>query len=228
MSKKIKDIVVQVPHQQIVDHLSTLSKTTQALSRDIGTRTTRSNASLAYANLANRTATELNRLAGFYPESIEGVAWCARSLFEINLIVRHINHSKENMNRWLGQLAGDEKQILQGFLALSDQSDRPEKRVLQDRLVAIDKITAKHGLSASGPFNIKTIAAQENLSDEYVGLYKLFSKYVHPSSWLLNSPKDSVQSKEYMTILLIYSQIHAGDSHTRINEWLIDHVHPQG
>ena len=227
MDTKIKDIVVQVPPERVSEHLETASNALRALARDIGARATRSNASLAYTNLVSRTATDLARLSGFYPSCIEGVAWCARNIFEINLVVRHISHKNENMNRWLGQLAGDEKQIIQGFLTLSEASELPEKKLLQDRLGTIDAITARHNIQASGPFNIKSIANQEQLGDEYVGLYKLFSKYVHPSSWLVNSSADAVQSKEYMNIFIIYSQLHAGDSASRISDWLAANAGPQ-
>ena len=98
MEKKIKDIAMQVHRQQVGEHLATLSSTIRTLSGDIGVRTARSNASLAYINLANRTATELDRLAGFYPDNIEGVAWCSRKIFEINLVVRHKSRANENMS----------------------------------------------------------------------------------------------------------------------------------
>ena len=227
MDRKIKEIVAHMPDHQVSEHLEKLSNTVRALAREIGVRAVRSNASIAYTNLANRTATELGRLANFYPGCIEGTAWCARNIFEINLVLRHLNHGGENLARWMGQLAGDEKQIIQGFLTLSEASDLPAKKVLHDRLDVIDAITTKHNILASGPFNIKAIADQEQMSDEYAGLYKLFSKYVHPSSWLVNASDDSVQSKEYMNIFVIYAQLHAGDSCSRLSEWLAANANPQ-
>ena len=227
MDTKIKDIVAHMPDHQVSEHLKKLSSTVGALARDIGIRTERSNASVAYANLANRTATELSRLASFYLSDIEGAAWCARNIFEINLVLRYISRGTENLHRWMGQFAGDEKQIIEGFLTLSSDSNLPEKKVLQDRLVAIDAITARHNIQASGPFNIKTIADQEQLGEEYVGLYKLFSKYVHPSSWLVNASAESVQSKEYLNIFVIYAQLHASDSYSRLGDWLAANTSPQ-
>lgn len=220
MDTKLKDIVEHVPDLQVTRRLRELSANLRQLSCDIGKRAQRSNASLAYANLMNRTASEMDRLVGYYPDFAEGIAWCARNIFELNLVVRHICRSSENMNRWLGQFAGDEKQIIQGFLTLSADSKLPERQHLQDRLDTIDSISAKHRIQPSRPFNIKSLAEQEHLEDEYIGLYKLFSKYVHPSSWLVNSSTDSVQSKEYINIFLIYSQLHSGDSYSRVNDWL--------
>lgn len=227
MNSKIKDIVAHMPDHQVSEHFHKLSGTVAALAREIGVRTERSNASIAYANIANRTATELSRLARLYPSEIEGAAWCARNIFERNLVLRYISRRSENFNRWMGQFAGDEKQIIEGFLTLSADSNLPERKVLQDRLDAIKTITTKHNIQTSGPFNIKAIADEEGLSDEYVGLYKLFSKYVHPSSWLVNASSESVQSKEYVNIFLIYAQLHAGDSCTRIDEWLAANPRPQ-
>lgn len=221
MDKKIKDIVQHVSDQQVPEHLRKLAATHRHLSRDIGQKVLRSNTSLAYVNLVNRTACEIDRLAGYYPTFTEGAAWSVRNTFEINLIIRHISRNAENMNRWLGQLLGDEKQILQGFLALSAASDLPEKQHFQERLAELDGISARHNIQPNGPFNIRTIAEQEQLGDEYTGLYKLFSKFVHPSSWLINASADSVKSKEYMNIFVIYSQLSSGDSYTRVNDWLV-------
>ena len=227
MDKKIKGIVQHVSDQQVKQHLGELGATCRQLSREITRKALRSNTSVAYENLVNRTASEIDRLVGYYPTFAEGVAWSARNIFEINLIIRHIGRSAENMNRWLGQLLGDEKQILQGFLTLSTASDSPEKQQLQGRLVDLDALSARHNIQPSGPFNIKAIAEQEQLVDEYTGLYKLFSKYVHPSSWLINSSAESVNSKEYMNIFVIYSQISSGDSYTRVNDWLLANADAQ-
>ncbi len=227
MDQTIKDIVALIPDHEVSEHLNKLSSTVGALAREIGVKTARSNASVAYINLANRTATELRRLASFYPSDIEGAAWCARNIFEINLILRYISRESENLHRWMGQRAGDEKQIIEGFLTLSAESNLPERKVLQDRLETIDAITAKHNIQVSGPFNIKLIADQERLSDEYAGLYKLFSKYVHPSSWLVNASVESVQSRDYMNIFVIYAQLHAGDSCSRLSDWLAASASPQ-
>lgn len=221
---KLEDIVEQLPDQQVTQHLGLLSTSFRKTSQDIEEIAVRSNNSLAYSNLANRIASEIERLAAYYPNFSEGVAWCARNIFEINLIIRHIGHSAENMNQWLGQMAGDEKQILRGFLTLSATSDLPERQHLLDRLDEINSICAKHKIQPSGPFNIKKIAEKEQLGDEYAGLYKLFSKYVHPSSWLINSSTESLHSKEYINIFIIYSQIYSQDAYSRINAWLTDNA----
>lgn len=220
MERKLKDMVQHVPDLQVARHLRDLSAKFRQLFNDIEKISARSNESLVYGNLANRIASEIDRLADNYPNFSEGVAWSARNQFEINLIIRHIGRSAENMSQWLGQLAGDEKTILDGFLTLSAMSELPERQILQERLNSIDSISARHNIQSRQPFNIKALAEQEQLGDEYAGLYKLFSKYVHPSSWLINSPAESVQSKEYVNIFVIYAQIYSGDSYSRVNGWL--------
>jgi hypothetical protein len=60
-------------------------------------------------NLAKRTAAELEQLASFYPSFIEGIAWCTRNLFEVNLVLRYILLNPRNVNKWMGQAAGGRK-----------------------------------------------------------------------------------------------------------------------
>lgn len=51
--------------------------------------------------------------------------------------------------------------------------------------------------------------------DEYKALFKLFSKLVHPSSYLVNSYKDAT-SPEITSVLQIYLQLYVWDLFCRV------------
>ena len=53
---------------------------------------------------------------------------------------------------------------------------------------------------------------------EYTAMFKFMSKYVHPSSWLINKPVEETQSDTYRNILVIHAQLYAADSYERVRE----------
>lgn len=173
---------------------------------------------LVLFNLCARNHQELDRLRRSLDEPSEVLAWVARNLFELNLIIRFILISNENLQRWMGEMAGDEKDILQGVLGLSDGSSKSLEAPLQDRIAAIDGLLKRHGLQAYKPLNTRQLAESVNLVSEYLAFFKLYSKYVHPSSWLLNAAPS--RREEWKGVFAMQAQLYAGDSFVRLQEAL--------
>jgi hypothetical protein len=61
------------------------------------------------------------------------------------------------------------------------------------------------------------LAKQAGLADEHAALFKLFSKLVHPSSYLSNDYKNAA-SEEVRTILHARAQLYAWDTLGRISK----------
>jgi len=55
------------------------------------------------------------------------------------------------------------------------------------------------------------------MEDEYIGLYKLFSKYVHPSSLLINGWYSQKPDLSWLDVFLVKAQIYAGDAIYRLS-----------
>lgn len=124
------------------------------------------------------------------------------------------------MDAWLGQLAGDEVQILEGVLTLANGAKREHIATLNSRLIEISAICKRHGINPSKPFQIAELARIMNRSEDYNALYKLFSKYVHPSSWLVNNSEEITQNTDTLNIFVIHSQLYSGDSYVQLEAWL--------
>jgi hypothetical protein len=221
--KKLGDVVSQTAPEDIPPHLERLGAQIRQYLVSATKAHPRTDELVTFTNLGRETALQLERLAANYPDSIEAVAWCTRSLFEINLVVRYIVLSESNCRQWIGQIPGDETQMLEGFISLSSDKNSPEVVVMRDRLGEIDEICRRHGFDSAKPFRMDKIAAATGRSDEYQGLYKLFSKFVHPSAWLVNSPDDKRQSPQYLNIFLIHAQLYGGDTYGRLREWFQQH-----
>ena len=61
---------------------------------------------------------EVNRLATWVSEPVEMLAWCARNIFEISLVVHYTLLANQNMDRWSAQKHRDEIELLRGIAAL--------------------------------------------------------------------------------------------------------------
>lgn len=214
---RISNITLPVQPEDVPGHLLGLSAQSIALANQIKERLPRSDRTVALANFCSYVGGELRQVSVFYPANVPGLAWCARNLFETNLTVRHVLTSDENFRTWLGQTLQDEKDFIEGVLAVSsDQGNQAAEKQLRSRLTKLDEIASRHNLSFSKPFRAEKLAKSLGMHDEYVGLYKLFSKYVHPSSLLVNAWYNQKPESSWLDVFLVKAQIYAGDTIHRV------------
>lgn len=179
----------------------------------IRTNCERNEMNLALHNLTDRMSRELLRLAKNHDQGLDLLAWCTRNVFELNLLVRFALLSTENAGRFLAEAAKDEQQVLEGFLSLSRSSFVTEEHeTVKRRIAQIDELAAKHGIKLLKPMQIRKLAELVGCSDEYTGMFKFMSKYVHPSSWLVNKPPSETDNDNYWNLLVIHAQLYAIDS----------------
>lgn len=141
-------------------------------------------------NLVYFTLAELNRLRMSLEEGPEMIAWCARNVFELNIIVHYVLKSKENLDLWIASSLYDLRQITKDLLSFVESfPDHAEPEYLIQEL-NIDLSEAEKGISAitaiSGApekklMNMHDMAEQVGLGPRYKAFYALCSKYVHPS-----------------------------------------------
>lgn len=206
-----------VPPPEIHQHFLGLSESSAALGHLITETLPRSNKTVTLSNFCSYIAGELRQMSNFYPANTAGLAWATRNLFETNLTIRHILSSDEHLLQWLGQALRDEKDFIDGILSISDNSQNAAAKMrLQQRVAQLDGMAKKHGLEFSRPFRVADIAKKLGLLDEYNGLYKLFSKYVHPSSLLVNSWQKQTPGQDWTNIFLVKAQVYSGDAIRRI------------
>ena len=209
MAENIRDLLVQLPPERIPEHIRASAEALDGLAQRISTSCNRDARNVSLYNLACHGASDLRRLGGAYPADIETVAWCARNIFETFLITSAILESPESLSRWQGQMANDELEMIEGFLGLAEGPSAAVE-VLYARKAHIAAICEKHRIGPSKSFNISTPAKGAALEKEHSSLYKLTSKYVHPSSWVVNGSTEHVCSPDTLNLLLVSAQLYAG------------------
>ncbi len=202
---------------EIRQHLLELSGKSSALGHRITESLIRSNKTTALSNFCSYLSGELQNLSDFYPNKTAGLAWATRNMFEANLTIRYILITDENFTDWLGQALRDEKDFIDGVLSTSEDSQNADaKNILSARLTQLHGMAQRHGLEFSKPFRVQDIAKTLGILDEYTATYKLFSKYVHPSSLLVNAWHKQTPDTMWSDIFLVKAQTYAGDSIARI------------
>jgi len=134
------------------------------------------------------------------------VSASVRNIFEIMLIIEHISSSDEAVKCWIGQLQRDTLDIHEGLITLFGKHGIHSAELETSRDNVLKSGSAK-GVSPAKPFNIKNIAAQFGLAEDYDAMFKLCSKIVHPSSIRVNIPGAFDKDENYKNAL-IHTGIH--------------------
>lgn len=172
------------------------------------------------SNLARACGLQLHRLQKWVLLPSDLSAWCARNLFEINLIIRWILQSEANEKAWCGEIAHDEADIFEGIAKLAEGSQDPNREALLNRCGELRTWADSKGLPRRKSKSVMHLAETVGLKSEYEAFFKLYSKYVHPSSFFLNGDRDSVFSQEIFNILITQAQLYAADSYGRLEKSL--------
>jgi len=220
MEKRVRDITSFVDVEHLADSLKpVLADFEKSLSK-LNNFKPRSNESFVMERISIRLCKDFNNLINSIPHSIEGIALSTRNIFEVSLILKYILQSKENMNEWLGQLANDEKQILEGFLNINGTKDPKDRSAIEARIEKLKEICYRHNIQLSKQFNIRDVAKNVGHEDDYISFYKFFSKYVHPTSWLINKPEKEIGDTVYQNAFVMNAQLYFAQSKALLGDWL--------
>lgn len=127
---------------------------------------------------------------------IEVIGFISRSLFELSLITRYVLMSEENLIQFVAESAVDKVQLLEGLLEAGDIAYKEDVELIKEEIAKLKTTPEKFNFPSKKPNSIKTIARIVDSELEYKALYKLFSKYVHPSSFSINLGSEALMSED--------------------------------
>jgi hypothetical protein len=164
----------------------------------------------ALRSLTSYTGVLFERLISFQDFPIEYNAISARNLFECYLLIAYIISDPSKAEEFISQKAYEELEINEGFLSLktANTSETSIKHI-QDRMDYIKQLMKNHGLTPSRHWTVSYLAQQTNNKLEYEAFFKLYSKYVHPSSWIVNSRNNEYDNPVFKNIFLLQGQHYA-------------------
>ncbi|MBP6025503.1 DUF5677 domain-containing protein [Ferruginibacter sp.] len=171
--------------------------------------------------ITSYTGELFDRLISHKDFSIEYSAISARNLFECYLLIAYIIKDPSKAKEFLSQKAYDELQINEGFLSLTTaNTSEASIKLIQDRMDYIKELMKKHELTPLKNWNVSHLAEQTNNKLEYKAFFKLYSKYVHPSSWIVNSHNNEYNNPVFKNIFILQGQHYASCITKLISEYL--------
>jgi hypothetical protein len=163
---------------------------------------------VALRGISSYTSVLFDRLITNKNAPIEYIAISARNLFECYLLTAYVIDDPSKAKELISQKAFDELEINEGFLLLTNENTSAETiKMIQERKDYINKLMENSGLTPSKHWTVSQLAQQTKNKIEYDAFFKLYSKYVHPSSWIMNSHKYEYDNPVFRNIFFSQGKI---------------------
>lgn len=163
---------------------------------------------VALRGLSSYTSILFDRLISNQNTHIEHLALSSRNLFECYLLIAYIIENPARAKEFISQKAFDEKEINEGFLSLpTTNTADASKKMLQDRIDNVNELMKNHRLTPSKHWTVRDLAVKTGNKEEFDGFFKLYSKYVHPSAWMVNSHEEEYDNPVFKNIFFSQGQI---------------------
>ena len=170
--------------------------------------------------IASYTGLLFERLISDQDTPIEYIAVSSRNLFECYLLTAYIISNPSKGKEFISQKANEELEINEGFLSITtEKTSEASIKSIRNRMEYIEEIIKTHELTPSKNWNVNFLAKQTNNELEYRAFFKLYSKYVHPSSWIMNSPRDEYDNPIFKNIFILQGQHYASCITKLISEY---------
>ena len=221
MSKKLRDHVIEITQVELKNNLDNVVEKCRFVIIWIETNIDKTERRVVLCNLLIATADYLELTKSSLNLHISAIATSTRSIYEINVRLRSLIADQENLKKWQSEAVTDKVQALEGVLLLANNSENiTEQNIIKQEMARLNGLIIKYGLPPiKQPISTGNLAKTVGLENEHNALFKLYSKLVHPSSYLVND-YNSAASIENRKILQIHAQLYAYDSISRICEAL--------
>ncbi len=221
MSKKLRDHVIESTQVELKNNLDNAVEKCRFVIIWIEKNINRTEKSVVLCNLLIATADYLELTKSSLNFHISAIAASTRSIYEINVRLRSLIADQESLRKWQSEAVTDKVQVLEGILLLANNSENlKEQNILKQEIDRLNGLVTKYGLpTIKQPISTGNLAKTVGLENEHNALFKLYSKLVHPSSYLVND-YNGAASIENQKILQIHAQLYAYDSISIICEAL--------
>jgi hypothetical protein len=148
----------------------------------------------AYAELGDVVAFVLRELV----VSIHNASLSCRKLMrvvsQLSHLLARVLHLLLESAEWMGQRISDEIQLLESMRLMSSTGD--DLSWIDARISEIRLMGAQVGIAEARYKLPREYADSLDRTDEYLKYYRVFSKFTHPSSWVINENKEKLESHE--------------------------------
>lgn len=205
--EKVGEITREGTPDEIKAHLEAIHEQMKQVGAAIRT-TGKNDYTLVLHNTTAMAAKQVYRLSTWLNAEHDMIAWAARNLLELDLLLRYALSSDENLKRLLADFFLDAIEINKGFMGLGE--NHPQNALYQQAIEAHYQEAARGGLTLEKtPVRTHELAKLFDLEAEYRAFHKVNSKYVHPTSWRLIGPTEMTNTIDIKNVFLAQAQLYA-------------------
>jgi hypothetical protein len=178
----------------------------------------RSEKSALLLNLLSAVADYLEVANDCFDKHISILAMATRNQYELNLRIKSLIRDEEEMKIWNSEAITDGIQAHEGFLNLHE-TPNPSTAIVKEEIDRLERLRKKWGLPLiKNSMPTGNLARKIGIEDDHNSFFKLYSKLVHPSSYLVNNQEYCTEN--FFQILEIKIQQYAFDSIFKVCEAL--------
>ena len=154
-------------------------------------------------------AVEVDSAAAILHKDIKLFAWRTRNILEGYLLLQFNLLLPKNAEIFCAQRIADEMTILEGILGLNPALTGDDITLIKGRVDKCKAVLKKHGYTKANPLRVDKLAEAVGMKDDYSAFYKLYSKYVHPSSWVIMADVDEYDNIHYWEVFILNAQLYS-------------------
>lgn len=184
---------------------------------------------LVLSNLLKASASYLDLAISNQDGLVQILAFSVRCLFEIHLWVRYTQNSASNLEKWVIEAHKDKMDILKCLAAhienicnqvgvSTNLFEQTLKLLEEEREHICMALKENHIEEPKRNIRISEIAEKTGQKTEYEVFFKIFSKFSHPTSFLINNSSEEIQRLEIRSMFLIHIQLYAGDIYENVKK----------
>jgi len=209
--------VIESNQVELKKNLNKIIKKSRFINRWIEKNIDRNENRVILNNLLASTSDYLEVAKSSLNSHISILALSTRSIYEINVRLRTVIENNDELGKWQSEAVTDKVQTLEGILLLANSSENiNEQNFLKNEIKRLEGLLGKYSLpTVKQPASTGNLAKTVGLEKEHKALFKLYSKLVHPSSYLVND-YDNAASIENQKTLQIHAQLYAHDTISRV------------
>ncbi|EJM74049.1 DUF5677 domain-containing protein [Pseudomonas sp. GM60] len=218
--KSLNDYMVEGNENQLKTAIQDMHRKFIIVSEWIAENTEHTNDNLVFLNLFRSTIDYIEVLNTSINQHISILGLATRSLYELNLQLRLALKDPAYIQAWCSEVITDKIQIYEGILGIQSTTETTQQKlILQTEIEKLHNLRVKYQLPAEkSTLTAAQKAKSLGISNEHSNLYRLFSKIVHPSSYLVND-RIHAASLQTQIILQIRAQLYAWDTFSRTSDY---------
>jgi hypothetical protein len=217
---KLSDIIRYSDHNHLKMTLEEMAIHFEKTSHWISANHTATGESRVLENILQGSSNYMKLVAENLDNHISILGTAVRALYEIRLRTELLVTNKGEFDKWQAESGTDKIQLLEAIQSMKTADMITQRTILKGEIERIRTLLRKHGLEEAKPLGAADIAKKLGKEEEHRSLFKLLSKIVHPSSYLINDYANAASDEIYQ-ILQAHAQLYAWDIYERTCNYLL-------